>query len=86
MAGEDGGKMKFLRPMLGGVVVLAGLFLHGGMGHEPSFAQGGGASQFQSYAKPQVLPDFALEDLQGKLTPIGEFKGQVILLHFWATW
>ena len=65
---------------------MAWLFLQGGNGPEPAFAQGGGASLFQSYAKPQPLPDFALEDLQGKLTPMKEFKGKVILIHFWATW
>ncbi len=65
---------------------LAGLVFLGALGSEPACAQGGGTSIFQSYAKPQPLPDFSLEDLPGKLTSISDFKGRVILLHFWATW
>ena len=41
---------------------------------------------FQSYAKPLRAPDFSLEDLQGKVINIQDYKGQVILLNFWATW
>ena len=43
-------------------------------------------SLFQSYAKPLRAPEFSLEDLQGKMINIGDYKGQVILLNFWATW
>ncbi len=46
----------------------------------------GGASTFQSYAKPMPLPDFALEELSGKIVPIKDSRGSVLLLHFWATW
>jgi len=41
---------------------------------------------FQSYAKPLRTPEFSLEDLQGKMIDIRDYKGQVILLNFWATW
>jgi hypothetical protein len=41
---------------------------------------------FQSYAKPLRAPEFSLEDLQGKMIDIRDYKGQVILLNFWATW
>ena len=41
---------------------------------------------FQSYAKPLRAPEFSLEDLQGKMINIRDYKGQVILLNFWATW
>jgi len=52
-----------------------------------AWPQGGGSgSIFQSYAKPLPLPDFSLEDLQGKAVQIQAFKGKVILLNFWATW
>ena len=78
--------MKARRPMILGVAVGAWLALLGVQGPDPAIAQSGGASIFQSYAKPLPLPDFSLDDLQGKLTHIKGFKGQVILLHFWATW
>jgi hypothetical protein len=53
---------------------------------DAAWSQGGGASIIQSYAKPLPLPDFSLEDLQGKPTFMKEFRGKVLLLHFWATW
>lgn len=43
-------------------------------------------SIFQSYAKPLRVPEFSLEDLQGKTIDIRDYKGKVILLNFWATW
>ena len=65
---------------------LVWLTLPGIGGGDPAWAQGGGASAFQSYAKPLPLPDFSLEDLQGKTVQIKEYKGKVILINFWATW
>ena len=41
---------------------------------------------FQAFAKPQVAPDFSLENLQGKRVDMRDHRGQVILLIFWATW
>jgi cytochrome c biogenesis protein CcmG/thiol:disulfide interchange protein DsbE len=31
-------------------------------------------------------PDFFLKDLTGKKVELGQFKGKVIFLNFWATW
>ena len=31
-------------------------------------------------------PEFSLKDLQGKRQSFAQYKGDVILLHFWATW
>jgi thiol-disulfide isomerase/thioredoxin len=33
-----------------------------------------------------TVPDFTLPDLQGKSLRLSEFKQQVVLLDFWATW
>jgi cytochrome oxidase Cu insertion factor (SCO1/SenC/PrrC family) len=49
-------------------------------------SSGGGASMFQSYTKPLPLPYFSLEDLSGKIVQIKDYRGKVVLLHFWATW
>lgn len=38
---------------------------------------------------PQVgmpAPDFALPDLEGNVHRLGDFRGQVVVLNFWATW
>ena len=43
-------------------------------------------SGFQAFSKPQVAPDFSLENLQGKRVDMRDHRGQVILLNFWATW
>jgi len=33
-----------------------------------------------------LAPDFALSDLHGKLVRLSDFRGQAVLLNFWATW
>ncbi|NWF56018.1 MAG: redoxin domain-containing protein [Syntrophaceae bacterium] len=69
------------------VAAAAGFLFLGFLGPDGAWSQGGGsASIFQSYAKPLPLPDFSLEDLEGKAVQIRDFKGKVILLNFWATW
>jgi thiol-disulfide isomerase/thioredoxin len=35
---------------------------------------------------PVSLPDFSLKDLDGKSTPIGAWRGQSLVINFWATW
>jgi thiol-disulfide isomerase/thioredoxin len=34
----------------------------------------------------RVAPNFELPDLQGKFHRLDEYRGQMILLHFWASW
>jgi cytochrome oxidase Cu insertion factor (SCO1/SenC/PrrC family) len=41
---------------------------------------------FQPYAKPSPVPEFALEDHQGKTVDIRDYRGQVLLLNFSAIW
>ncbi len=34
----------------------------------------------------QKAPDFVLKDLKGASVSLGELRGKVVFLHFWATW
>lgn len=34
----------------------------------------------------QAAPDFSLQDANGKTVTLSEYRGQVVVLHFWATW
>lgn len=34
----------------------------------------------------QAAPELVLRDLDGQLQTLSQFKGQVVLLNFWATW
>lgn len=34
----------------------------------------------------KTAPPFILKDLEGDVKGLNDFKGHVILLHFWATW
>ena len=41
-------------------------------------------AQFET-TRPAV-PDFALNDLEGKPVRLSDFRGKVVLINFWATW
>lgn len=34
----------------------------------------------------QKAPDFSLEDVNGKMTTLSQYKGKVVFLAFWASW
>ena len=34
----------------------------------------------------QLAPDFTLDTLEGKAIRLSDFRGQAVLLNFWATW
>jgi peroxiredoxin len=35
---------------------------------------------------PPLAPEFRLKDVNGKSFNLGDYRGQVVLLNFWATW
>lgn len=43
---------------------------------------------FLSCSKAEITkaPDFTLQDINGKIIKLSDYKGQVIILNFWATW
>jgi peroxiredoxin len=42
--------------------------------------------QHQTSAKPTLAPDFSLPQLTGEPLTLSGYRGQVVLLDFWATW
>jgi cytochrome oxidase Cu insertion factor (SCO1/SenC/PrrC family) len=48
----------------------------------PDFA----GMRVQTYAAPKPAPPFSLPDLDGKTHSLGDYRGQILMLFFWATW
>ncbi len=34
----------------------------------------------------EVAPDFKIEDLDGKIHTLNDYRGKILLINFWATW
>lgn len=34
----------------------------------------------------ELAPDFTLQDMEGKIVRLSDFRGQTVVLNFWATW
>ncbi|WP_374086457.1 TlpA family protein disulfide reductase [Methylomicrobium lacus] len=62
------------------IVILIGLFA----------LAGGIALRYSMYPAPETdaspLPEFTLSDVSGKPRSIGEWKGKLLVINFWATW
>ncbi len=58
----------------------------GMMGQGTEGGSTAGAHQFFSGDEIRPAPDFTLTDLHGKKVSLSDFKGKIVLLHFWATW
>lgn len=69
---------------VGLLLVALGLLAAGGVGasdQDPFTAQG-----FVRFEQEPMAPDFTLPDLEGTPRSLHDFKGQLVLLMFWATW
>lgn len=47
---------------------------------------GCGCSEKKESAPPQAAPEFTATSLDGHLVRLSQYRGQVVLLDFWATW
>ncbi len=72
---------KFTLPILA-ILLLACIFCA-----ESKCAQSiAGQPVFQSYNNPQFIPEFSLQNLNGKIVNMENYHGKVFLLSFRATW
>lgn len=42
--------------------------------------------QLTQLATPVAAPDFTLEDMDGESHSLGDYRGKVVMVNFWATW
>lgn len=54
-------------------------------GVKPDMAKGA-MERFKLAAQPKPLPDLEIQNADDKPMKLGDFKGKVVLLNFWATW
>lgn len=50
------------------------------------FLSGPSAEVTRPASRTVLAPEFALSDLEGKAQRLSDFRGNVVLLNFWATW
>ncbi|HLC40786.1 MAG TPA: TlpA disulfide reductase family protein [Methylomirabilota bacterium] len=80
------------RPRVGGQSLFAGglalasffALLCGLVGSAP--AEEPDQAPLQILEPRRKVPDFSLQDLDGKTVTLKEFRGKVVFLNFWATW
>ena len=46
----------------------------------------GKGSNIKPVAERNAAPEFSLKDRDGRTVSLSDYKGQVVLLNFWATW
>ena len=44
------------------------------------------ALSVQAEPQAQPAPDFTLKDASGEDVSLSDYRGKVVILHFWATW
>lgn len=64
------------------LVLLAGMATALGHGQ----AGPAGLNEVQLFRQPKAVPDFTVKAIDGQLIRLGDLRGKVVLINFWATW
>lgn len=67
-------------------VVGAGVLTHYGLLASGSSARQSVTTSTADSPKRKIAPDFALRLLDGRTVKLSDFRGDAVLLNFWATW
>jgi len=51
-----------------------------------SIVVGGQAEEKASPDRPPPAPQFALKNFEGRVAPLKDYKGKIVVINFWATW
>jgi peroxiredoxin len=82
-------KSKLFVPVIT-ILVLAGAIalyqLSSSQGLAPDAAQAAVNGASDSVMVPKPAPDFALQDVDGTVHHLSDYRGKVVMLNFWATW
>ncbi len=73
--------VKLLFRLLIGIALVLMLFACKDESRTPAATQGAVSEQDK-----RLAPDFELKDINGQVVRLSQFKGQVVILNFWATW
>ena len=65
-------------------VLVSGIIFSGNEGNSSSVV--GSAASVTEVSSSNKAPDFTLSDMQGNEVSLSDFKGNVVIINFWATW
>ena len=62
-------------------VLVAGIFFSGNEGNGSPIV-----TEVSEVASSNKAPDFTLSDMHGNEVSLSDFKGNIVIINFWATW
>lgn len=65
-------------------VLVAGIIFSGSERNaSPAMAEAASVAEVSSFNQ---APDFTLSDMDGNEVSLSDFKGNIVIINFWATW